>query len=111
MKYQIKSRFWIEADGEILLGQGRVDLLKAIEKTGSLSKAARSIGMSYKKAWTLMDQVNSRAEKQVIATVIGGSKGGGSTLTDYGRSLITTYERINLNNGGYLEEQLAKSGL
>ena len=50
MEYKIKSRIWIEVDGEILLGEGRVSLLKAIEKTGSLSKASKSLGMSYKKA-------------------------------------------------------------
>ena len=53
MNYKIKSRIWIEADGDILLGEGRVALLKAIESTGSLSKAAKSLKMSYKKAWSV----------------------------------------------------------
>ena len=111
MEYKIKSRLWIEADGKILLGEGRVKLLKAIEETGSLSKASKSIGMSYKKAWSLIDKVNSRAEQPVIATAVGGSKGGGTTLTDYGRSLIATYERINKNCWGFLDAQLESSGL
>jgi len=108
MKYEIKNRLWIETDGEILLGTGRVHLLKAIEKTGSLSQAALSINMSYKKAWTLMNQVNSRAKKPVIATSIGGTKGGGTTLTSYGRELIVAYDTINLNCEEFLKEQLAE---
>ncbi len=84
MKYTIKSRIWIEADNKILLGEGRVSLLKAIDKTGSLSKAAKSIGMSYKKAWSLIDAVNKRAEQPVTTSSIGGKGGGGAELTDYG---------------------------
>ena len=102
---------WIEADGEILLGEGRVRLLKAIDQTGSLSKAARSIGMSYKKAWTLIDQVNRRAEKPVVSTSVGGTKGGGTALTDYGRELIAIFDHINRNCWGYLDEQLKNSKL
>lgn len=109
--YSIKSRIWIEVDGEILLGEGRVRLLKAIDETGSLSKAAKSIGMSYKKAWSLIDAVNSRAKKPVIATAIGGKKGGGSTITEYGHSLIAAYERINENCWQYLDNQLENNAL
>lgn len=111
MEYKIKSRIWIEADGHILLGEGRVRLLKAIEKTGSLSKAAKTLGMSYKKAWTLIDAVNSRAEKPVITTTIGGISGGGTELTTYGKSLIKTFEVINENCWEFLDEQISKTDL
>ncbi len=63
MNYKIKSRIWIEVGNNVLLGEGRVRLLKAIEKTGSLSKAAKSLKMSYKKAWILVDAVNKSAKK------------------------------------------------
>jgi molybdate transport system regulatory protein len=106
MKYKIKSRIWIEADGNILLGEGRVALLKAIEETGSLSKAAKSLKMSYKKAWSLIDAVNHRAEKPVIPTSIGVKGGGGAQLTAYGKSLITAFESINENCWKFLDEQV-----
>ena len=106
MKYKIKSRIWIEADGNILLGEGRVALLKAIVETGSLSKAAKSLGMSYKKAWSLMDAVNKRAEKPVITTSIGGKGGGGAQITSYGKSLVTAFETINENCWEFLDEQV-----
>lgn len=111
MEYKIKSRIWIEADGHILLGEGRVSLLKAIEETGSLTKAAKSLHMSYKKAWSLVDAVNSRAEKPVITTAVGGKSGGGTSLTPYGKSLIETFDTINENCWNYLDEQISKSNL
>ena len=109
MKYKIKSRIWIEADGNILLGEGRVSLLKAIEATGSLTKAAKSLGMSYKKAWSLIDAVNKRAEKPVTTTNIGGKGGGGATLTHYGKSLVNAFETINENCWEFLDKQIAKT--
>ncbi len=111
MKYTIKSRIWIEANGHILLGEGRVQLLKAIDETGSLTKAAKSLGMSYKKAWSLIDAVNSRAKEPVISASVGGKGGGGTSLTDYGRSLVATFETINENCWKFLDEQISKSDL
>lgn len=111
MDYKIKSRIWIEADGEILLGEGRISLLKAIGETGSLSKAAKSMGMSYKKAWSLVDAVNKRADKPVCETSIGGKSGGGTTLTDYGKVLIKAYETINENCWEFLDKQISQSEL
>lgn len=111
MEYKIKSRIWIEVDNEILLGEGRISLLKAIGESGSLSKAAQSLGMSYKKAWSLIDAVNTRAKQQVVTTSVGGKKGGGTTLTDYGVSLVKTYEKINENCWEFLDDQLKASDL
>jgi molybdate transport system regulatory protein len=111
MDYKIKSRIWIEADGNILLGEGRVSLLKAIETTGSLSKAAKSLKMSYKKAWSLIDAVNKRAEKPVTTSSIGGKGGGGAQLTAYGKSLVKTYETINENCWNFLDNEIKQSKL
>jgi len=106
MEFKIKSRIWIEADGNVLLGEGRVKLLKAIETTGSLSKAAKSLGMSYKKAWSLIDTVNKRAEHPVTTSNIGGKGGGGAELTPYGKSLVDTFETINKNCWKFLDQQI-----
>ncbi|MBT8265986.1 MAG: LysR family transcriptional regulator [Bacteroidia bacterium] len=111
MDYKIKSRIWIEADGNILLGEGRVSLLKAIAETGSLSKAAKKLGMSYKKAWALIDAINTRAAKPAIVTNIGGKGGGGATLTPYGATLIEVFEKINKNCWRFLDKQIKKSEL
>lgn len=111
MEYKIRSRIWIEVDGEMLLGEGRVQLLKAIAESGSLTKAAKSLGMSYKKAWSLMDAVNSRAKKPVIATSIGGNKGGGTVLTEYGAFLIETFDRLNEKCWQFLDKEIALANL
>ncbi|GAA4303740.1 winged helix-turn-helix domain-containing protein [Aestuariibaculum suncheonense] len=108
MSYKIKSRIWIEHEDNVLLGEGRVQLLKAIDETGSLSKAAKSLNISYKKAWDLIDSVNKSAKKPVTINTIGGKGGGGAELTGYGKSLILAFDDINKNCWDFLELQLEK---
>ncbi len=108
MGLKIRSRIWIEADDHVFLGEGRIRLLKAIDETGSLSKAAKSLQMSYKKAWKLIDSVNKSTEKPVIITSIGGKNGGGAELTSYGKSLISAFEEINKGCWEYLDTQIGK---
>lgn len=108
MGYKIKSRIWIESEDHVLLGEGRVHLLKAIGKTGSLSKAAKSLNISYKKAWHLLDSINKSAKKPVTINSIGGKGGGGAELTDYGKSLILVFDDINKNCWEFLDLQLEK---
>ena len=108
MSYKIKSRIWIESENRVLLGEGRVQLLKTINETGSLSKAARSLNISYKKAWGLINSVNKSAKKPVTNNTIGGKGGGGAKLTDYGKTLINTFDEINKNCWLFLDEQLEK---
>ena len=108
MDYKIKSRIWIESENNVLLGEGRVHLLKAIHETGSLSKAAKSINISYKKAWGLLDSINKSAKKPVTINTIGGKGGGGAELTEYGKSLILAFDEINQNCWAFLDKQLEK---
>lgn len=108
MSFEIKSRIWIEKDGIIFLGEGRIKLLKAINETGSLSKAAKSLNMSYNKAWNLIDSVNKNADKPIVIKNIGGKNGGGTILTPYGKHLIVFFEKINKNCWKYLDKQLEK---
>lgn len=108
MSYKIKSRIWIESENNVLLGEGRVHLLKAIRETGSLSKAAKSLNISYKKAWQLLDSVNKSAKKPVTINSIGGKGGGGAELTDYGKELVKAFDEINKNCWVFLDKQLEK---
>ncbi|AXP82311.1 Molybdenum-pterin-binding protein MopA [Mariniflexile rhizosphaerae] len=108
MSYKIKSRIWIECNEHVLLGEGRVQLLKAIDETGSLSKAAKTLNLSYKKAWGLLDSVNKSAKKPVTINSTGGKGGGGAELTAYGKSLITAFDEINQNCWEFLDKQLVK---
>lgn len=108
MTYKIKSRIWIESDGHVLLGEGRVRLLKAIDETGSLSKAAKLLQLSYKKAWHLLDSMNRSAREPVTINSTGGKDGGGTLLTHYGKRLITIFDDINKNCWAFLDDQIEK---
>jgi molybdate transport system regulatory protein len=76
------------------LGPGKIRLLEAIEKTGSISQAGRKLGMSYRRAWLLVDDMNSCFRDPVIAAQPGGAHGGGATLTSFGHKLIERYRAI-----------------
>jgi molybdate transport system regulatory protein len=80
------------ADGA--LGPGKVRLLEAIHKTGSISQAGRSLGMSYRRAWLLVDDLNQCFREPVVTTQPGGVRGGGAALTRFGRELIKRYRSI-----------------
>jgi molybdate transport system regulatory protein len=108
---KIKSKIWIESEDGILLSEGRVQLLKKIDETGSLNKASKVLNISYQKAWRLIDDVSKTTKKPVIETKIGGAKGGGTILTPYGKSLITIFETINKDCWKFLDEQLKKHDL
>ena len=76
------------------LGPGKIRLLEAIDRTGSISEAGRSLKMSYRRAWLLVDDMNRRFHEPVAATKPGGAHGGGAELTAFGRELIEKYRSI-----------------
>ncbi len=108
---KIKSKIWIEANNGILLSEGRVQLLKKIDETGSLNKAAKALNISYQKAWRLIDEVSEITNQPLIETKIGGAKGGGTLLTPYGKSLLIIFDTINKDCWKFLDEQLKKHNL
>lgn len=92
----IDGRFWLKKDGESFLGRGRVELLKTIDKTGSIHSAAKELKMSYKAAWDRIDLMNSLSDEPLLIKTIGGKSGGGTTLTPYAYKLIETFEKLDL---------------
>lgn len=85
----IRPRIAVRAD--FLIGPGKIDLLQAIEREGSISGAARACGMSYKRAWSLLDELNRGLGRPVLVGITGGRGGGGATLTPSGRALVEHY--------------------
>lgn len=73
------------------IGPGKIALLEAIAETGSISAGARKLGMSYKKAWLLIDAFNNTFREPVISTETGGEQGGGATLTATGREVLRLF--------------------
>jgi len=88
------NRLWIEQDGRVVLGKGRVMLLEAIQREHSISKAASSLGMSYRRAWLLVQSMNEAAAEPLVETATGGSHGGGAQLTSLGESAIGLYHGL-----------------
>jgi molybdate transport system regulatory protein len=69
-----------------------------------LSKAAKKLNMSYKKAWNLIDSVNKNADQQVVSTSVGGKDGGGAVLTDYGKYIIEEFEMLNQKTIAFIDQ-------
>ena len=76
------------------IGPGKIQLLKAIRDAGSISQAGRQIGMSYRRAWLLVDDMNHCFREPVVTAQPGGSQGGGAELTGFGRDLVHSYRAI-----------------
>lgn len=90
------ARLWIKIDlgerGQI--GPGKIRLLKAVAAEGSISAAARAMGMSYRRAWLLIDAVNKTCGQPVVDTRIGGPDRGGASLTPFGEELVALFEGV-----------------
>jgi molybdate transport system regulatory protein len=76
------------------IGPGKIRLLEAIERTGSISQAGRTLGMSYRRAWLLIDDMNRCFRHAVVSAKPGGSRGGGAQLTEFGAELVRDYRAI-----------------
>jgi molybdate transport system regulatory protein len=88
------------------LGPGKIRLLEAIHKSGSISQAGRSLGMSYRRAWLLVEDLNRCFRDGVVAKKPGGVQGGGAALTPFGRVLIERYRCIEAQATVAAERQL-----
>jgi molybdate transport system regulatory protein len=91
MSTRVQFRLRILHGDDIAVGPGKVDLLEAIRATGSITAAARALGMSYRRAWLLVDTMNRCFRKPVVEAEAGGKRGGGSLLTPLGEEVIARY--------------------
>ena len=93
-KKEIRIRCWIDIDGVRFFGPGRAELLSLIDESGSIVKAAKAMGMSYKKAWDMVSEMNTGGKKPFVVARKGGDKGGGSELTDTARKMLARYNKL-----------------
>jgi molybdate transport system regulatory protein len=91
MKSKVQFRMRIYRDEGIAIGPGKIALLEAIAETGSISAAARQLGMSYRRAWVLVDEMNKALKSPAVTTAAGGSHGGGTALSPTGEALVRHY--------------------
>jgi molybdate transport system regulatory protein len=90
----VKGDLWLDRGGKRFLGERRIALLESIDALGSIVRAAKAVGLSYKGAWDALDAIENVAEERVVVRATGGRSGGGSRLTDHGRALVRLYRDL-----------------
>ncbi|MHC1742071.1 MAG: winged helix-turn-helix domain-containing protein [Syntrophobacteraceae bacterium] len=95
-RVEIRSKIWMEIEGEPVFGVGRRFLLHAIDRTGSINRAAKEVKVSYRKAWSYIRAMEERLHVKLVHRRTGGKNGGGATLTDEARVFIDKYERLEV---------------
>jgi len=91
----LKGHIWIEGSEGTFLGYGRIALLERIREYGSITKAAKALEMSYRRAWVLIDSMNRQVPKPYVVTSAGGKSGGGTRVTDEGEKAIALFWEIH----------------
>ncbi len=91
---QVKSKIWLDEQGELCFGSGRARLLRAVEETGSLNQAAKALGMSYRHAWSQIKSAEERYGKPLLVRRRGGRERGGAELTPEAQELLMRFEML-----------------
>lgn len=91
---QVRSKIWLEVDGEPVFGQGRDTLLRLIQRTGSINASAKEMGVPYRKAWTYIDAMEKRLGFPLVNRLKGGTGGGTSSLTPQAETLLQKFDLL-----------------
>jgi molybdate transport system regulatory protein len=106
---EVEGSLWITAGGESIGGHGRMALLRAVAEHGSITRAAKAFGMSYKAAWEAIDAMNRAAGQALVARSTGGRGGGSTRLTDRGQRLLDRHARIDAVHRRFIAQLAARS--
>lgn len=101
----IRARFWLMGSGGTYVGIGRVTLMEKIARLGSINQAAKEMGMSYKKAWGLMEELNQMFDEPLVVKAHGGKSGGGTRLTEKGEQVLVEFRRVEQQLTAFLQSQ------
>jgi molybdate transport system regulatory protein len=102
---KVNGSLWFETVDGHFFGPGPVELLERIEATGSISAAAKEMKMSYKKAWELVNALNTQTTNPVVIPQAGGEKGGGSTITEEAIEMIKYHRLLRQRFAAFLENE------
>lgn len=108
-KTNIRFSFRVYKGDVPFLGPGRVQLMEGILKHGSIAKAAKDMGMSYRKAWQLVKDINAIAEKPLVEKRLGGKYGGGAAVTPAGERAIKSYYKLRQKADHFFSSSITKT--
>lgn len=100
---QLRIKIQLTRGEDIAMGPGKADLLDAIRREGSISSAARALGMSYRRAWMLVEVMNRCWCAPLVEATAGGRSGGGAHVTDMGLNVLELYRQVQRNTHGAAE--------
>jgi len=103
MQASFSGRLWLDKADQRLFGKGRVQLLGLIEEHGSITKAAKAMGMSYKAAWEAVETMNNLSDLPLVVRTRGGSHGGETKLTDHGRQMVQMFQVFHEEHSRFLQ--------
>lgn len=102
---RVKSKVWLERKGELVFGDGKSQILKAIDRTGSISKASRKMGFSFRHGWGYITAIEKRMGFKLIERSKGGRGGGGSCLTPAGRQIVKKFDSLQRTVNKFTDKQ------
>lgn len=102
---RIRARIWISGQDEAYLGVGKITLLELIQEFGSISQAAKAMDMSYKRAWSLVDEMNRMTDRPLVEKEAGGKGGGGARVTAKGEEAIRLYRGLESRLAAFLQHE------
>ncbi|MFC1566755.1 winged helix-turn-helix domain-containing protein [bacterium] len=105
---KVKSKIWIEKDNELIFGDGKFKVLQAVSEEGSINKAAKKLAMSYKKAWSSIQAIETRLGMELVQKNKGGANGGSSELTKSGKRLLENYNNFREGINNYVDTKFKK---
>src|SRR5690606_31405120 len=100
---ELHGSLWLSVDGERFGGEQRIALLAKIAECGSITRAAKAIGLSYKAAWDAIDSMNNLAGEPLVERLAGGKGGGGTRLTPRGEQLVASFRQIEREHRRFVE--------
>ncbi len=108
MKYDVSFRLWFYTGDDKFLGKGRVELLERIDRTGSISAAAKEMKMSYRQAWQMVEEMNERSSHHLVEKQLGGKNGGGTFVTETGHRAIAVFHEMEEKVRKFIEQESSK---
>jgi len=101
------ARLRIVLSPDVAIGPGKADLLQGVERTGSIAAAGRELGMSYKRAWSLIEAMNAQFGQPLVTTTRGGNRRGGAELTELGRKVLNQYRAMEAKTAKAITKEMS----